>query len=121
MRQVLDALVDNATRVCSPGDRVVVAGRRVDTGVRLEVRDSGPGLTDDDLAVAFDPGVLHEKYADSGSVRRAGSHGIGLAVVRQLVAALGGTVNAAHAREGGAAFVVDLPEAAQTVWVTSSG
>ncbi len=121
VRQVLDALVDNATRVCSPGDRVVVAGRRVDTGVRLEVRDSGPGLTDDDLAVAFDPGVLHEKYADSGSVRRAGSHGIGLAVVRQLVAALGGTVNAAHAREGGAAFVVDLPEAAQTVWVTSSG
>jgi len=120
VRQVLDALVDNATRVCSPGDRVVVAGRRVDTGVRLEVRDSGPGLTDDDLAVAFDPGVLHERYADSGSVRRAGSHGIGLAVVRQLVAALGGTVNAAHAREGGAAFVVDLPEAAQPTAAGSS-
>lgn len=120
VRQVVDALVDNATRVCSPGDRVVVAGRRVASGVRLEVRDSGPGLTDDDLGVAFDPGVLHERYADSGPTGRAGAHGIGLAVVRQLVAALGGTVNAAHAREGGAAFVVELPEAPQPTGAGSS-
>ncbi|MCW2756691.1 MAG: histidine kinase, partial [Nocardioidaceae bacterium] len=105
LRQVLDALVDNAMRVCPDGSVVVVAASRHGSGVRLQVRDSGPGLTEDDAAVAFEPGVLHERYAGD----RPGGHGLGLALAHRLVTRLGGTIQVGIAAEGGAAFVVDLP------------
>ncbi len=105
LRQVLDALADNAVRVCPPGSVLVLAAG-ADTGApTMQVRDSGPGLTEDDLAHAFEPGVLHGRYAAT----RAGSHGLGLALVDRLVTRLGGTIGAAPAAEGGVAFVVRLP------------
>ncbi len=104
VRQVLDALVDNAVRVCGDGDEVVVAVRPDEAGVVLEVRDSGPGLTPDDAAVAFEPGVLHERHAD-----RAGGAGLGLALADRLAGRLGGRLTVKPAPEGGAAFAVHLP------------
>ena len=104
VRQVLDVLLDNALRVCAEGDRVVLATVGSDTGVRLEVRDSGPGLTADEQADAFRPGVLHDRHPG-----RAGQAGLGLAIAHRLVARLGGTLTAGTAPEGGAAFVVELP------------
>jgi two-component system sensor histidine kinase BaeS len=73
----------------------------------LEVRDGGPGFTDDDLAVAFERGALYERYR---GVRKVGS-GLGLALAARLVARLGGWIEADHAREGGARFTVHLPSA----------
>ncbi|MBS43704.1 MAG: two-component sensor histidine kinase [Nocardioides sp.] len=105
LRQVVDALVDNAVRVCGDGDRVVLEVVAEPGAVRVEVRDSGPGLTADDARVAFEPGVLHDRYAG----RRPGGHGLGLAIVHRLVTRLGGTVEVGAAPEGGAAFVVRLP------------
>lgn len=111
VRQVLDALVDNAVRVCAEGGRVVVAVRPDPgpaaagrAGCLLEVRDSGPGLTPDDVSVAFEPGVLHERHAD-----RAGGAGLGLALVDRLVTRLGGRVSVSPSPEGGATFAVHLP------------
>jgi two-component system sensor histidine kinase BaeS len=71
----------------------------------LEVRDGGPGFTDDDLAVAFDRGALYEKYK---GVRKVGS-GLGLALASRLVRRLGGHIEAGHAPEGGARMSVRLP------------
>lgn len=105
IRQVLDALLDNAVRVCPAGAAVVLSGSATAAGVRLEVRDSGPGLTDADAVDAFQPGVLHDRYAGE----RPGGHGLGLAIVQRLVTRLGGKVRLEQAIEGGAAFVVDLP------------
>jgi len=104
LRQVLDALVDNAVRVCPTGAVIVLAATRGPGGAGLEVRDSGPGLTAEDAEVAFDPGALHDRYAGS----RPGGHGLGLAIVHRLVTRLGGTVRVERAAEGGAAFVVHL-------------
>ena len=72
----------------------------------LQVRDGGPGLTDEDLAVAFDRGALHDLYK---GVRQVGT-GLGLALVARLVQRLGGSVSAGHAPEGGAAFTVRLTQ-----------
>lgn len=105
VRQVLDALIDNAVRVCPPGSRVVVATEPTNAGPRVEVRDSGPGLSDDDARVAFEPGVLHARYAGQRPV----NHGLGLAIVHRLVGRLGGEIHVEHAAEGGASFVVTLP------------
>jgi signal transduction histidine kinase len=71
----------------------------------VEVRDGGPGLTDDDLGVVFERGALYERYK---GVRKVGS-GMGLALAARLVVRLGGRIEAGHAAEGGVRFTVSLP------------
>ncbi|WP_327029972.1 HAMP domain-containing histidine kinase [Micromonospora sp. NBC_01740] len=109
IRQVVDGLLENALRVVPPGAPIVLAVRAAGAdplaGGVVEVRDGGPGLTDDDLAVAFERGALHQRYR---GVRKVGS-GLGLALAAGLVRRLGGDVAAGHAPEGGAAFTVRLP------------
>ncbi len=105
LRQVVDGLAENALRVTPEGRPLVLALERDAAGAVLQVRDGGPGLAPDDLPVAFERGVLHERYR---AVRPAGS-GLGLALVQGLVLRLGGTIEAGHAAEGGAAFTVRLP------------
>lgn len=106
VRQIVDALVDNALRVTPAGGVVVLGLRPSGTGgAVLTVRDSGPGLAPADYLVAFERGVLHERYR---GVRPGGS-GVGLALVGSLAGRLGGRATAGPAPEGGAAFGVDLP------------
>jgi two-component system sensor histidine kinase BaeS len=110
IRQVVDGLVENALRVVPPDAPLVLAVRAdVQAGV-VEVRDGGPGFTDDDLAVAFERGALYQRYR---GVRNVGS-GLGLALAGRLVRRLGGTIEAGHAPEGGARFTVALPYQART-------
>ncbi|PZS35255.1 MAG: two-component sensor histidine kinase [Pseudonocardiales bacterium] len=105
VRQVLDGLLDNALRVTPDGRPIVLAVRAEPRGMVVEVRDGGPGLTEADLAVAFERSVLHERYR---GVRQVGT-GLGLAIVGRLVSRLGGNAEAGHAPEGGARFTVWLP------------
>lgn len=109
VRQLVDGLLENALRVTPSGRPIHVEVRHeggpgggVDV---VEVRDGGPGLTDDDLAVAFEPSVLHERYR---GLRPVGT-GLGLAIVARLAQVLDGTVEAGHAPEGGARFTLRLP------------
>jgi two-component system OmpR family sensor kinase len=109
LRQALDGLFDNALRVTPAGAPIVLA-TRVENGQPLvEVRDGGPGLREEDLPVAFEQGVLYQRYR---GVRQVGT-GLGLAIVHGLVRRLGGTVEAGHAPEGGARFTVRLPPPAR--------
>ena len=106
LRQALDGLLENALRVTPQGAPIVVATRTEPGGVAmLEVRDGGPGLSDDDLPVAFERAALYEKYR---GVRQVGT-GLGLAIVHRIVERLGGTVEAGHAPEGGARFTIRMP------------
>ena len=113
IRQVVDGLAENALRVTPAGRPIVLSlGLSPEPGpggrpaaALVAVRDGGPGLTADDLPVAFDRSVLYERYR---GVRQVGT-GVGLALVGALVNRLGGTVTAGHAPEGGAAFTVRLP------------
>jgi signal transduction histidine kinase len=107
VRQVVDGLCENALRVVPQGKPLVLAVRRGGSGGTIEIRDGGPGLTDDDLAVAFRRGALQQRYRH---VRKTGS-GLGLALAARLIARLGGTIAAGHAPEGGAMFTITLPGA----------
>ncbi len=107
VRQILDGLLENALRVTPAGAPIVLSVRAEaeQQTVLLEVRDGGPGLTDADLAVAFQRSVLYERYR---GIRQVGT-GLGLAIVDGLTHRLGGTVEAGHSAEGGARFTVRLP------------
>jgi two-component system, OmpR family, sensor kinase len=105
VRQILDGLLENALRVVPQGAPVVIAVLDAGTHGVVEVRDGGPGFTDDDLPVAFERGALYERYK---GVRKVGS-GLGLALANRLVARLGGQIEAGHAPEGGARMTVRLP------------
>jgi len=105
VRQIIDNLAENALRVSPPSSVMVLAVRREGADVVVELRDSGPGLTSDDILVAFQPGVLHERYR---GVRPVGT-GLGLALVGRLALGLGGSAEAGGSREGGARFTVRLP------------
>jgi signal transduction histidine kinase len=80
----------------------------VPNGAVLQVRDGGPGLAAEDYPVAFERGVLHDRYR----TRRPGGAGLGLALAHSLVIRLGGTIIASPATEGGVAMTIWLPAGA---------
>jgi two-component system, OmpR family, sensor kinase len=105
VRQILDGLAENALRV-TPAGRPVLLGLYETPGAAiLQVRDGGPGLSPEDLPVAFERSVLYQRYR---GVRQVGT-GVGLALVHGLTTRLGGTADAGRAPEGGACFTVRLP------------
>ena len=110
IRQVVDGLCENALRVVPPGAPLIMAARAGPDGGIAEVRDGGPGFTDDDLAVAFQRGALNQRYR---GIRKVGS-GLGLALAARLVSRLGATITASHAPEGGACFTVTIPYPTRT-------
>ena len=106
VRQIVDGLAENALRVTPAGAPLVLALRREGSRAVIEVRDGGPGLTDDDMAVAFERSELYQRYR---GVRQVGT-GLGLALVRALAHGLHGEVGVERAEvEGGTCFRVDLP------------
>ena len=106
LQQVIWNLLSNAVKFTPKGGRVDVRLERVNADAQLVVRDTGPGI-----ASAFLPHVFDRfRQADTSITRRHGGLGLGLAVVRYLVEAHGGTVFAESAGEGsGATFTVRLP------------
>ncbi len=102
IRQIVDGLAENALRVTPTSGTMVIALRTSPGHAVVEVRDDGPGLTDDDLAVAFERSALYERYR---GVRKVGT-GLGLALVKALADGLGGSVEAARGTAGGSCFRV---------------
>jgi two-component system OmpR family sensor kinase len=109
LRQVLANLLRNAVMHTPPGTPVEVMVASTDVEVRVEVRDHGPGLPEGD------PELLFRRFwrAQAGRARGKGGAGLGLAIVGEIVAAHGGSVEAADAPGGGARFVVTLPRNSQ--------
>ncbi|MDR7277083.1 sensor histidine kinase [Catenuloplanes atrovinosus] len=110
LRQVIDGLCENALRVLPAGAPLILAVRAGGAGGVVEVRDGGPGFTDEDLTVAFQRGALQQRYRHE---RKTGS-GLGLALAARLVARLDGAIEAGHAPEGGARFTMTLPYPGRT-------
>jgi PAS domain S-box-containing protein len=106
LQQVTWNLLANAIKFTPPGGRVEVRLLRLPDRVRLQVEDDGPGID-----AGFLPHVFERfRQGDSSPTRAHGGLGIGLAIVRHLVEAHGGSVAAASGgRNRGACFTVDLP------------
>ena len=103
----LDALIENAVKHTGPGDEIRLGARRDGDQVVIVVADSGSGMPADRLDVIF------ERFArlDEGRSRDRGGVGLGLAIVRAIVAAHGGTVRVRTRPGAGSVFELLLPAA----------
>ena len=84
---------------------MVVSVRRSDGSAALDVADDGPGVPPQERARVFERFVR----LDDARARADGGAGLGLAIVAEVVAAHGGTVDVVGSRSGGALFRVRLP------------
>jgi PAS domain S-box-containing protein len=106
LRQVLWNLLSNAVKFTPPGGAIHIHVARGTSDVELSVTDTGSGIAPDFLPHVFES----FRQADSSSTRTVGGLGLGLAIVRHIVEAHGGTVSARSDGAGrGAAFVIRLP------------
>ena len=101
--QVVVNLLDNALKFTPAGGAVTVAVTTEAASAVLSVSDTGPGIEPVDLPYVFD------RFYRSQTVRSTQGVALGLAIVKGLVEAHGGTVVAAGAAGGGAVFTVRLP------------
>ena len=103
--QVLDNCVGNAIKFCSSGDSVTLSIKQENNNVFVEVSDTGPGLTDDDIKNLFKKDVeLSNKPTDGES-----SNGLGLPICRQLIELHEGAIGAYNNEDKGSTFWFSLP------------
>jgi signal transduction histidine kinase len=105
MRQILLNLLDNAVKYGPAAQQVVIGVERSGGRVRLSVDDQGPGIPARERRRVWRSFERLERDRRSSV---AGT-GIGLAVVRDLVALHGGSARVERGARGGARFVVELP------------
>jgi signal transduction histidine kinase len=108
LAQVFENLLSNASKYTDPGGEIDVEVEDGEHEVRVRVRDTGIGLAPDQFDRVFELFT----QVDSSLGRAQGGLGIGLSLVRQLVALHGGTVAVSSDGPGrGASFLVTLPRA----------
>jgi two-component system sensor histidine kinase BaeS len=105
LHQVAVNLLTNALKFTPAGGIVTVHTFTDEAEAVLEVADSGPGVPE------CERDAVWERFYRSNAVRGGPGSGIGLAVVKELVEAHGGTVGLGGAPGGGACFIVRLPTA----------
>jgi signal transduction histidine kinase len=109
--QVLDALLDNAVKFTPHGTRIRLTADRAsgDGGewLRVAVEDNGPGIPPRHLAVLFEP----FRQADGSTTRTRGGMGMGLALARQIVERMEGSLEVRSELGRGTSFAILLPAA----------
>ncbi|CCV16242.1 PAS domain-containing hybrid sensor histidine kinase/response regulator [Mesorhizobium sp. STM 4661] len=113
VRQVLLNLIGNAIKFTdSGGVLVTVARARTETTdrIRFTITDTGPGLHEDDLERIFE----EFEQADGTSTRTHGGAGLGLAISKRLVIAMGGTISVSSQLGQGSEFILEIPAVSAT-------
>ncbi len=111
MQQVVWNLVSNAVKFTPSGGRVGVKLFLDQSEVHIEVTDTGEGIDPEFLPHIFD----RFRQADGSSRRKAGGLGLGLSIVKHIVEAHGGAIEARSVVGTGTTFRVRLPVKAVAV------
>jgi signal transduction histidine kinase/CheY-like chemotaxis protein len=105
LKQVLLNLLSNAIKYNNEGGQVILAGRSVEAGgLRISVRDTGPGISSEQMARLFRP---FERLSAEGSGIEG--TGLGLALSQHLVEAMGGRLAVDSVVGAGSTFWLELP------------
>lgn len=102
LEQALQNLAGNALRHTPDGGRIELGADRTARGLRLTVRDNGPGIPSEHLPLIFD-----RFYKADAARRAADGSGLGLSIVKTIVERHGGAITARN--DGGAVFEILLP------------
>ncbi len=105
IKEVIDNLVSNAIKYTSPGGEVRVSCERFDGELVTHVRDTGQGLTEDDMKNVFRTFKRLSAKPTGGET----STGLGLAIVKKIVEVHGGRVWVESAEGVGSTFSFSLP------------
>src|SRR5262249_23452496 len=106
VRQVLLNLVSNAIKFTDKGGVAVIAERGdAENEIRFEVRDTGIGLKNEDIARIF----IDFEQADGSSTRRFGGTGLGLAISKRIVERMDGRIVVSSKERTGSIFRVSVP------------
>ncbi|SOT97531.1 histidine kinase/response regulator hybrid protein [Xanthomonas arboricola pv. fragariae] len=109
VQQILLNLLFNAVKFTERGSvslRVAVVPQSHKQGIRIEVCDTGPGMSAEQRGRLFQ---RFEQAEGAVTLARHGGSGLGLAICRELAAAMGGAVTVSSELGQGACFVVELP------------
>jgi signal transduction histidine kinase len=104
MKRILGNLISNAAQAMPDGGKLTVQAYREKTAVAITVQDTGVGISEDDKEKLFTPLFT----------TKAKGQGFGLAVVKRLTEALGGTVTFESQKGKGTTFTLILPQPQQT-------
>jgi signal transduction histidine kinase len=102
LQQLLSNLLGNAVRFTPHGGEIVLSATRAEDMLRISVRDSGPGVSPDDIPRLF------ERYFQAPRLLRAGS-GLGLYIAKGIVEAHGGEIGVESEVGKGAEFWFTVP------------
>lgn len=110
LAQILDNLISNCARYCEPEATIRLSAKPTGNTIEWCLEDSGPGFAGD-----FERLFERLYRADSSRQRITGGAGLGLAIVRSLVAAHGGQVRAEASSLGGLKVVFSWPAAPESL------
>ncbi|QJR82364.1 PAS domain S-box protein [Alteromonas pelagimontana] len=105
IRQVLNNLLGNAVKFTGAGEVTVTVTPHLKDQVQFTVKDTGIGMTEDQLAHVFDAFA----QADASMSRKYGGTGLGTTISKQLVELMGGTIEAFSKEKSGSEFKFVLP------------
>jgi signal transduction histidine kinase len=106
LKQILLNLLSNALKFTEPGGSVVVAARQsADGRFEVEVRDSGLGMTPDEINIALTP----FGQVDAGHTRQYEGTGLGLPLAQRLAELHGGSLHVNSKKGHGTTVTVTLP------------
>ena len=103
--QLLLKLCDNAVKFTRQGEVVLSLSQPLRGGLRIEIRDTGPGIAPDLQEKLFEPFW----QASSGMDRAHGGIGLGLTLARLLTDVMGGSLQLSNSVDGGAVVLLELP------------
>jgi two-component system sensor histidine kinase BaeS len=102
--QILINLISNALKATAPGGTITLGGKRTPSGCTITVIDTGCGIAAEELPVIF------ERFYRG----KDGGLGLGLAIVRELVDAHGGTIEVTSVQGAGTTFSLVFPDLSKT-------
>lgn len=103
IRRAVENVLRNALRFSQQGEQVHIDLRNEDDWLVIAVRDSGPGVDSDKLSSIFDP------FVRVNSPLMGKGYGLGLSIVRKVVLAHHGEVQAINHKLGGLVLTIRLP------------
>ncbi|GAA5523414.1 HAMP domain-containing histidine kinase [Aliifodinibius salicampi] len=107
IERVLSNLIENAIQYSDKGGQIEIELEKQNSSVAIQVKDNGPGISEDDLPHIFDRFYRAEKSRS----RSSGGTGLGLAIAKKIMELHNREINARNRENGGSVFEIELDRA----------